>query len=288
MDALFNPAALAFGMVGLFNPCGFALFPAYLSYFLGVDDGDEDESWLRSLNQAQVVGLSLSAGFVVVFALIGVVFAGVFDSIAAALPWITLFMGIGLAALGVAMVFGFQPSVKLPKLDAGGDNRTVFSMFIFGVSYAVASLSCTLPVFLLAVGTATSGDGFVERFGSLLSYGIGMGLLATVLTLLMAFGKKGLVNSFRQYLPKINRISGVIVVIVGIYLTYYGYFSTDPINIPQGPVKPVEDAQRWVENLIRPKAEILAIGFVIINVIIAVGGFLDRRGTSAQDKVAGA
>ncbi len=270
-------------MVGLLNPCGFALFPAYLGYFLGIDDGDEDETWLRSLNKAQVVGLSLSAGFVFVFAMLGIVFASFFDTIAPALPWFTIGMGIAMVGLGLAMVFGFQPAVKLPKLDAGGDKQTVFSMFIFGVSYAVASLSCTMPLFLLAVGEASSGDSFGERFGSLLSYGLGMGLLATVFTLLMAFGKKGVVNSFRRWLPVINRVSGVVVLVVGVYLTYYGYFETDPTNIPQGPVADVETAQSWVKNLIQPKAGILAIGFVAINLIIAVGAWFDRRGRGPQD-----
>lgn len=275
MDVLFDPAAIAFGMVGLLNPCGFALFPAYLSYFLGSDDGSENDSWLRSLNRAQIVGLSLSAGFVAVFAVIGVIFAGLSDSIAGALPYVTLVIGLGLAGLGVAMIFGFQPTVKLPKMDAGGESRNVFSMFLFGVSYALASLTCTLPIFLLAVGSASSGVGFGQRFGSLLSYGVGMGLLATVLTLLMAFGKKGLVSSFRRILPTINRYSGVVVVIVGLYLVYYGYWSTDPTGIAMGPVGPVEDAQRWVENLIRPRAGVLAIGFVVINAIIAAGGLAE-------------
>ena len=35
MDALFDPRAFALGMIALINPCGFALLPAYLGFFLG-------------------------------------------------------------------------------------------------------------------------------------------------------------------------------------------------------------------------------------------------------------
>ena len=39
MDA---PLAWAFatGMAATVNPCGFALLPTYLTYYLGLDDGD--------------------------------------------------------------------------------------------------------------------------------------------------------------------------------------------------------------------------------------------------------
>lgn len=281
MNDFFNPTALGLGMVALINPCGFALLPAYLAYFLGIDDDSENKSWLQALNRSQVVGLSLSAGFVLVFAVIGMIFAGLYGSIAPALAYVTLIIGIGLLGLGVAMIAGFQPVVKLPKLDTGGENKNVVSMFLFGVSYAVASLTCTLPIFFGAVGTASSGQSFGQRFGSLLSYGVGMGLLATVLTLMMAFGKKGIVNSFKALLPMINRVSGVIVIIVGAYLVYYGYWSSRPPGtFPQGPVYYVEWAQSWLSNAIESeprRVQVLAIGFLLVNAIIAIGGFFDRR-----------
>ena len=59
------PLALAFtaGMVATVNPCGFAMLPAYLSYFLGIegtDDGPAEAGVLRAL----VVGAVVSLGFV--------------------------------------------------------------------------------------------------------------------------------------------------------------------------------------------------------------------------------
>ena len=38
---IFDARAFALGMVGLVNPCGFALLPAYLGYFVGTE-GDND------------------------------------------------------------------------------------------------------------------------------------------------------------------------------------------------------------------------------------------------------
>ena len=50
-----------------------------------------------------------------------------------------------LIALGIAMLAGWEPVVSLPHLEKGGRDRTFRSMYLFGVSYAIASLGCTLP-----------------------------------------------------------------------------------------------------------------------------------------------
>ncbi|MCP4223087.1 MAG: cytochrome c biogenesis protein CcdA [Actinomycetia bacterium] len=274
---LFDARAFALGMVALVNPCGFALLPAYLGYFLGMSDGSEHESRIVALNRAQVVGLSMSVGFLAVFGVFGLVLAGVFSSIASALAWITLVMGIGLVILGIAMVAGFEPLVSLPKLEKGTGSRSVASMFLFGVSYALASLTCTIGIFLSAVGTSASGASFAERLGGFVSYGLGMGLMATGLTLAVAFGKKGMVNGFRQILPHINMISAVVLIIVGAYVAWYGYWSTDPIGIPQGPVRWVEARQSEVSNWIDARTTILGVGFLVITLALAAAGFIARR-----------
>jgi hypothetical protein len=104
-----------------------------------------------------------------------------------------------------------------------------------------------------------------------------MGLMATALTLAVAFGKKGLVGRFRQLLPKINMISAVILIVVGAYVAYYGYWSTDPVGIDPGPVAWVEARQSDVQGWIDDRTAILGWGFLALNVGLAVAGFLARR-----------
>jgi cytochrome c-type biogenesis protein len=274
---LFDPRAFALGMIALVNPCGFALLPAYLGYFLGTGPDDHNTSRLASLNRAQVVALSMSAGFLAVFGLLGLVLVSVLRAIGDYLPWVTLAMGLGLAALGVAMLFGFQPNLSLPKLEKGTGSRSITSMFLFGMSYALASLACTIGIFLSAVGTSASGAAFTQRFGSFVSYGIGMGLLATGLTLAVAFGRKGLVGAFRQLLPRIQLISAVVLVVVGLYVAWYGYWSTDPIGLPAGPVNWVEARQGQVQSWIDSRTAMLGWGFLGLNVALAVAGVIGRR-----------
>ena len=281
----FDAFAFGIGMIALINPCGFALLPAYLGVFLGLDE-DPNQSRLVSLNRAQLVGLSLSAGFLVVFGLLGLVFASFYSSIADSIPWFTLVIGVALVGLGIAMLRGFELSVAIPKLNKGGSSGSMLSMFLFGVSYAVASLSCTIGLFLAVVGTSSASRGFGERFGSFISYGAGMGLLATTLTLAVAFAKGGFVSQFKQLLPKINKISAVILLFVGVYVALYGIWS---IQVLGGSTPPVwlddfilgaEEVQISVATAIETRANVLGWGFVALNGVIAVAGLAARGGQS--------
>ena len=185
--------ALAFsaGMVATVNPCGFALLPAYLTYFLGLDpagsDATTDSADARRANpspvlRALVVSAAVTAGFLVVFGVMGLAWSSVSSVIGRRLPWFTLVIGIGLVVLGVAVLRGFEPTLRLPHLDLNRSGRELVTMFLFGISYAVASLSCTIPVFISLVSVTLDGS-FGQSVGAFVAYGLGMGMTLAILTL---------------------------------------------------------------------------------------------------------
>lgn len=272
------PLAYAFtlGMVALVNPCGFALLPAYLGFFLGSQDGEHVDR-IHALNRAQLVGLALSLGFLTVFGLLGLAFAGMYSTIQGALPWVTVVIGLGLVALGLVMLSGRQPNIRLPKLEKGTGSRQIASMYLFGVSYAVASLSCTIGLFLGAAGVAASGADFTSRFASFLAYGAGMGLLATALTMAVALGRRRLVNGFRALLRRVHLVSALLLVVVGAYVAYYGWWSIDPIGRPAGPVRTVELRQAEVSRFLSDRAATLGWLFLAVNAALVVWGRLTVR-----------
>src|SRR6186997_3016710 len=141
--------AFTAGLVAAVNPCGFPMLPAYLSFFIGLDDDDVDRGArvVRAITSAGAVSL----GFLAVFSALGIPINAGITSIYRVMPWLTIVIGLGLAALGIAMLAGWKLVVALPRLDKGGRSRRFGSMVLFGISYAIASLGCTLPVFLLVV-----------------------------------------------------------------------------------------------------------------------------------------
>jgi hypothetical protein len=61
-------------------------------------------------------------------------------------------------------------------------------------------------------------------------YGIGMGLVITVLTVALALARSGVVARFRELLPMMNRIAGGLMVVTGAYVAYYGYYELRLLN----------------------------------------------------------
>ncbi len=219
------PLAYAFGvgMVATFNPCGFAMLPAYLSYFLGLEGSthpDERASMLRAL----AVGLSVTVGFLVVFAIIGVVLKGSLDTIQQRLPWVTLILGLGLIVLGIWFLMGRTVNLPIPKPARAHEGRELWSTFLFGVSYALVSLSCTIPTFLIAVTATFEEENFVSGLAVFLAYGLGMGLVLMVLTMAIALAEQGLVRNLRSVLPYVHRVSGALLALAGAYVAYYGWY----------------------------------------------------------------
>ncbi|CAN5568739.1 cytochrome c biogenesis CcdA family protein [soil metagenome] len=214
--------AFASGMVASVNPCGFAMLPAYLAWFVG--DADTERSIVASLLRALVVGAIVAVAFVLVFGLAGLLFTELSLSVSRYTPWVTTTVGAALVVLGGAMLAGYEPKVSLPRLERGTGGRGLGSMFLFGVSYAVASLSCTLPIFIANVTNTFSRSNFVSGLSVFLAYALGMGLVLMVVTVAVALARNSLVSNIRRVLPHVNRISGALLVVAGAYVAGYGIY----------------------------------------------------------------
>jgi cytochrome c biogenesis protein CcdA len=136
---------------------------------------------------------------------------------------LTIGIGAGLAVFGVVMLFGYRPGFR-PHLDRGGTSRSVASIALFGVSYAIASLGCALPLFISNVLTSFTSKGVASGAVTFVMFSLGMGLLVTVLTITLALSQGGLLRSIRQLLPYVERISAAILVVAGLYFVYYGIY----------------------------------------------------------------
>jgi cytochrome c biogenesis protein CcdA len=218
MTALLATAFTA-GLVATVNPCGFAMLPAYLGYFIGLDDEDLDRP--AALRRALVIGGVVSAGFMVVFGLTGAVIVAGLRSIATYIPWVALVIGVGLFGLGIALLRGFYLNIRLPQVKGVRREQKYGAIFMFGVSYAIASLSCTLPIFLSLVAGTFTQSSFIGGMAAFLAYGAGMSLVLLGITLAMALGKDSLVKRLRSASKYVNRISGAVLVLAGGFIVWY-------------------------------------------------------------------
>jgi len=269
--------ALAAGMAATVNPCGFALLPAYLSAFVGIE---HKAGRAGAVGRALTVSLALTAGFVLVFGAFGLVVSPLALRLEEYLPWATVVIGLGLIGLGVALLLGRQLKLNLPTFQKGGRDGTLPSMFLFGISYAVASLSCTIGPFLAVTTSTVRSESWIAGLGVFVAYGLGMGVIIAILTVAVALAKSGVVQRFRNALPIMNKVAGGLLVLAGAYVAYYGWYE---IRVLNGRAKdPIIDQaieiQQWLQNKVVPdNPTSFAIGAIVVLGVLTAGISIAKR-----------
>ena len=127
----------------------------------------------------------------------------------------------------------------------------------YGIAYAVASLSCTVGPFLAIMSTTFTSVGAVQGIAVFVVYALGMGAVVGVLALAVALAEGALVARVRRVLPYVTRASGVLLVLAGAYVTYYGVYELRLFSGRTSGADPVIDGVtrvqgvivRWVQDL---------------------------------------
>ena len=217
--------ALGAGVAAAFNPCGFAMLPAYLGLYLGANE-PQSPSIVSQIGKALLIGATVSAGFVLLFALAGAVIAlGARSALGSILPWIGITIGILLTLVAAWLVSGGKLYTALAQQLSekfGNPGQTnIRGYFIFGLSYGLASLSCTLPIFLAVIGTSFASASIWTSFAQFVLYALGMGAVILALTLGIALFKTAMVGMMRKAMPIIAPLGNWLMLVAGAYIVFY-------------------------------------------------------------------
>jgi cytochrome c-type biogenesis protein len=213
----------AAGMVAAVNPCGVLLLPSLVVYYLAGDVGARSP-WYERTTSAFGLGVMATLGFVSLFAAIGLVFAFGGRALGAYFPIGGAAVGVALVVLGIwTSVTGRAPGIGQAQSAVSGARleRNARALFLFGVAYSLASLACTLPVFLVVVGTALATNGLVPAVGQFVVFALGMGTVITAVVVGAAFFRGAVSSVLRRAVPYVQRISAALLVGAGVYLIHY-------------------------------------------------------------------
>jgi len=223
-DLTFLAFALSAGAAATLNPCGFAMLPAYVAYFLGRQEGGDlpRTGALAGLHG----GVAMTLGVLIVFGVIGTVLSLASRAILRYFPWATIVVGGGIIVLGGVMLLRPSFQVALPLANpvsaaSGLPRRGTRSLLLFGAGYGIASLGCTLPIFLVVVSQALAAGGLLGGVVVFTAYGLGMGAVLVALSLAVATGKSIIVRGLRGLMPHVRTIGAVGLILAGSYLIYY-------------------------------------------------------------------
>lgn len=223
MDQGLVSLAFAAGLVAALNPCGFAMLPAYLVL---VVRREATPTGLAAVGRAVAATAGMGLGFLTVFGLFGALTISAGATVQRYLPYLVVVIGIVLVALGIWLLTGREMTLLTPRRLGARSAPTarLGSMYGYGVGYAIASLSCTVGPFLAVTAAALRRGSLIGSVSIHLAYIAGLTLVVGALAVAAAVASTAVVNRLRSIVPYVNRISGALLILVGVYVGYYAVY----------------------------------------------------------------
>ena len=204
----------------------------------------------------------MAAGFLVVFGTAGLLLTLGVQAIVEFIPWLAVVVGIGLVVLGIRVFRDYSLTLSL---GSGRVDRS--SVFRFGVSYAIASLSCTLPIFLSLIAGTFARSTVVDGVSAFIAYAAGMALVIAAITVTMAFGQDRIVRLVRSSARYVNKVSGLVLVGAGLFIVWYWatVLSSGSIALSDsGVVRWVDRLSSSVTGFVRERPLVVAGSLVLV------------------------
>jgi cytochrome c biogenesis protein CcdA len=168
----------------------------------------------------------MTLGFLVVFTGFGLLFGAVSLSLQGTIlpyvSYVTVVMGLVLTGLGVVVVVRGELAAPGLRMQLPTPRRTFWSQVGYGAGFAVASLSCTIGLFLAVVSQALVASNPLGAVMPFVIYGIGMGASVLTVSLLAVLVGSGVTSALRRRTTMIMRVGGVLMILAGLYVVVFG------------------------------------------------------------------
>ncbi len=219
--------AILGGVSSFFSPCSFPLLPSYIAYYLRSDN--EEKKKKKTLKGVKM-GIKASLGLVLIFGVLGSLLSIGGTWISYFIPYLQLIVGVLIFFLGVMILAELDIRAYLPDLKRiiadrfnfkDRDEKGYADPFFYGLGYGAASAGCTAPVFLAVLLASWISEGYLQTVVVLLLYLLTMVVLMLAFSLLTVYFREEVIKKFNRLVGPINRISGIVMMIAGIYLIYY-------------------------------------------------------------------
>lgn len=207
------------GILAFLAPCAVALLPGYIVAFIS-RNSEGDPTVARRMARGLKLALLSILGILVIYAIAGAMIIVAAQILKDYMKWITIGMGAVLIILGFLMVIGKNISFSLNMNNATHRTEAV-EAFVFGIAYAIGALGCLFPLFLVVATQAMAAPTLWMGSSYIGAYFIGISGMMIVTILLSTFAKDLLMKYLRKILPHMERITGGLLILAGIYVIHY-------------------------------------------------------------------
>ena len=207
--------SFAAGILSFLSPCVLPLVPGYISLISGVSIEGLKEG---TTNRRAVIlnSLAFNAGLSVIFLILGTT-AGLVGAAITSNPWVRIIGGLVIIAFGLQLIGLLKISAlyKDTRFFSDDKPRGIFGSAALGMAFAAGWTPCIGPILGGIIGLAATSGGW--RSGLVLSAFYSAGLAVPFLLTGLGINQfLGFYKNFRKHLHKVEVVSGVVLIIVGV------------------------------------------------------------------------
>lgn len=203
------------GIASFISPCLLPMIPIYLAYFAGEEEGSTKKTLLNS------IGFVL--GFTMVFLVLSI-FASVLGSfISQNIQGFKIILGILIIIFGL----NYMEILKLKFLNKSNDmkikisNFNFFKSLFFGAVFSISWTPCIGTFLSSALLLIANEQDVLKGIVLILIYSIGLGI-PFIISAVLIEKLKGIFNFIKKHYNIIRKISGVVLIVVGLYIIFFG------------------------------------------------------------------
>ena len=207
--------SFAAGILSFLSPCVLPLVPGYISLISGVSIENLKEG-VSSRRAVILNSLAFNAGLSVIFLLLGTT-AGLVGAAITSNPWVRIIGGLVIIAFGLQLIGLLKISAlyKDTRFFSDDKPRGMFGSAALGIAFAAGWTPCIGPILGGIIGLAATSGGW--RSGLVLSAFYSAGLAVPFLLTGLGINQfLGFYKNFRKHLHKVEVISGVVLIVVGL------------------------------------------------------------------------
>jgi cytochrome c-type biogenesis protein len=211
--------AFGAGVLSFLSPCVLPLIPSYLCIIGASPSSAEYRPRLIART------ISFISGFSVIFIILSIIFSSTFIFISNIFRYINLVSGIIVIILGLNIIFDFLSLLNYEKrFHLKNKPKGIIGAFLAGGAFGAGWTPCVGPVLAGILFLATNSGSVWRSVIYLIFYSAGLGL--PFLLASFFFNKFVKVSAkLRTHIPLIRRISGVLLIVIGVLIIRGDYQS---------------------------------------------------------------
>ncbi|MFT3890273.1 MAG: cytochrome c biogenesis protein CcdA [Anaerolineales bacterium] len=209
--------SLSLGLLATTSPCVLPLYPAFLAYISGGQEG------LQNKAVRYFLGFFVLAGVLTMMLSLGGIIALLSVSIGSVLSVVIPIADIIIILFGILLLLNINPFKRLPQIQVPFLSHPFVNAFVYGLFYGPIALPCSGPLVVGIFALSFTATEALSKLNIFFWFGMGFGIPLLLLSFLSGAAQRWIARQFALRARLINFISGVLLLGVGLYDLYVNW-----------------------------------------------------------------